>query len=164
MPPHIFCHRGKNLTLLSYSCCITASQGLLIPDLLTLNLLYEGGCFGRTGYSSILDPESRRACGDEKTGNAVGTILTAFFAPVHPHHRVPVRDDGRRGGPQPRGRGMVLWRRAIPAAAPEEYAGHITQMRACFTVLDGAVGKLNAELEEGSVPLRANRVKADFLR
>lgn len=51
---------------------------------------------------------------------------------------------------------------AIPAAAPEEYAGHITQMRACFTVLDGAVGKLNAELEEGSVPLRANRVKADF--
>ncbi len=39
--------------------------------------------------------------------------------------------------------------RAIPAAVPE-YAGHITQMRACF-VLDGAVGKLNAELEEGSV-------------
>ena len=32
----------------------------------------------------------------------------------------------------------------------------------CFAVLDGAVGKLNAELEEGSVPLRANRVKADF--
>ena len=53
---------------------------------------------------------------------------------------------------------------AIPAAVPEEYAGHITQMRACFAVLDGAVGKLNAELEEGSVPLRANRVKADFLR
>ena len=26
-------------------------------------LFYEGGCFGRTGYSSILDPESRRACG-----------------------------------------------------------------------------------------------------
>ena len=28
---------------------------------------------------------------------------------------------------------------AIPAAVPEEYAGHITQMRACFAVLDGAV-------------------------
>ena len=57
---------------------------------------------------------------------------------------------------------MVLWRRDHPCRGAEEYAGHITQMRACFAVLDGAVGKLNAELEEGSVPLRANRVKADF--
>ena len=100
--------------------------------------------------------------GDEKTGNAVGTILTAFLLPFI---LIIVCLCGMMDAAADHNRAAVEWcfgDRAIPAAAPEEYAGHITQMRACFAVLDGAVGKLNAELEEGSVPLRANRVKADF--
>ena len=100
--------------------------------------------------------------GDEKTGNAVGTILTAFLLPFI---LVIVCLCGMMDAAADHNRAVVEWcfgDGAIPAAAPEEYAGHITQMRACFAVLDGAVGKLNAELEEGSVPLRANRVKADF--
>ena len=100
--------------------------------------------------------------GDEKTGNAVGTILTAFLLPFI---LIIVCLCGMMDAAADHNRAAVEWcfgDGAIPAAAPEEYAGHITQMRACFAVLDGAVGKLNAELEEGSVPLRANRVKADF--
>ena len=100
--------------------------------------------------------------GDEKTGNAVGTILTAFLLPFI---LVIVCLCGMMDAAADHNRAAVEWcfgDGAIPAAAPEEYAGHITQMRMCFAVLDGAVGKLNAELEEGSVPLRANRVKADF--
>ena len=100
--------------------------------------------------------------GDEKTGNAVGTILTAFLLPFI---LIIVCLCGMMDAAADHNRAAVEWcfgDGAIPAAVPEEYAGHITQMRACFAVLDGAVGKLNAELEEGSVPLRANRVKADF--
>lgn len=100
--------------------------------------------------------------GNEKTGNAVGTILTAFLLPFI---LIIVCLCGMMDAAADHNRAAVEWcfgDGAIPAAVPEEYAGHITQMRACFAVLDGAVGKLNAELEEGSVPLRANRVKADF--
>ncbi|MEI3013974.1 MAG: hypothetical protein V8T36_04000 [Ruthenibacterium lactatiformans] len=92
----------------------------------------------------------------------MGTILTAFLLPFI---LIIVCLCGMMDAAADHNRAAVEWcfgDGAIPAAAPEEYAGHITQMRACFAVLDGAVGKLNAELEEGSVPLRANRVKADF--
>lgn len=94
----------------------------------------------------------------------MGTILTAFLLPFI---LIIVCLCGMMDAAADHNRAAVEWcfgDGAIPAAVPEEYAGHITQMRACFAVLDGAVGKLNAELEEGSVPLRANRVKADFLR
>lgn len=92
----------------------------------------------------------------------MGTILTAFLLPFI---LIIVCLCGMMDAAADHNRAAVEWcfgDGAIPAAVPEEYAGHITQMRACFAVLDGAVGKLNAELEEGSVPLRANRVKADF--
>ena len=100
--------------------------------------------------------------GNEKTGNAVGTILTAFLLPFI---LIIVCLCGMMDAAADHNRAAVEWcfeDGAIPATMTDEFAGHITQMRACFAVLDGAVGKLNAELEEGSVPLRANRVKADF--
>ena len=82
--------------------------------------------------------------GDEKTGNAVGTILTAFLLPfiliiVCLCGMMDAAADHNRAAVE-----LCFGDGAIPAAAPEEYAGHITQMRACFAVLDGAVGKLNA--------------------
>ena len=92
----------------------------------------------------------------------MGTILTAFLLPFI---LIIVCLCGMMDAAADHNRAVVeccFGNGIIPATMPDEFAGHITQMRACFAVLDGAVGKLNAELEEGSVPLRANRVKADF--
>ena len=65
---------------------------------------------------------------------AVGTILTAFLLPFI---LVIVCLCGMMDAAADHNRAAVEWcfgDGAIPAAAPEEYAGHITQMRACFTV------------------------------
>ena len=68
--------------------------------------------------------------GNEKTGNAVGTILTAFLLPFI---LIIVCLCGMMDAAADHNRAAVEWcfgDGAIPAAVPEEYAGHITQMRA----------------------------------
>ena len=101
--------------------------------------------------------------GDEKTGNAVGTILTAFLLPFI---LIIVCLCGMMGAAADHNRAAVelcFGDGAIPAAAPEEYAGHITQMRACFAVpvvskerhtLGDAVGYLDREDPAGTVQRR----------
>ena len=63
--------------------------------------------------------------GNEKTGNAVGTILTAFLLPFI---LVIVCLCGMMDAAADHNRAAVEWcfgDGAIPAAVPEEYAGHI---------------------------------------
>jgi len=97
---------------------------------------------------------------DKRTWKAIGVVIASILTPIilvvvmiasilsagSDHNKAAIDLSFNGGG--------------IPAAMPAEYASHISDMNDCFTVLDGAISDVEAQMEGG--PLDNIRVKSLF--
>lgn len=88
---------------------------------------------------------------DKRTWKAIGVVIASILTPIilivvmiasilsagSDHNKAAIDLSFNGGG--------------IPAAMPTEYSSHISDMSGCFTVLDGVISDVEAQMEGGSL-------------
>lgn len=99
---------------------------------------------------------------DKRTWKAIGVVIAAVLTPfiliiimvgamlygTASHNNAAVE--------------LTFYGGSIPITMPGEYRDYITEMRSCFSSLDGAIAAVEEMMEDGD-SLDSNRIKAVFL-